>query len=124
VAVVVAVATGLHLPGGVILVAQISTGHTKSGLIWGAVMAAAGAFYAFGGRFQIVRQARGDFEDERDATINLRAMAATGTTLVIVLTGCIVFELARGNNPSPYSMLMATGGATYAAVLVVNRLRS
>jgi hypothetical protein len=110
--------------GAVILIARIASGDTASGLAWFAVMAAVAAFYGFGGRFQVIRQARGDFEDERDAAINRRAMAATGTTLVIVLTGCIVVALARGDNPSPYSLLMAIGGATYAAVLILNRFRS
>jgi hypothetical protein len=110
--------------GVVILVAEAISGNAWSGLGWFAVMAACGAVYAFGGRFEVIRQARGDFADERDASINRKAMAATGTTLVIVLTGCIVFELARGNNPTPYSMLMAIGGVTYVVALLIQRYRS
>ena len=110
--------------GVVILVAEAISGNAWSGLGWFVVMAACGAVYAFGGRFEVIRQARGDFEDERDASINRKAMAATGTTLVIVLTACIVFELARGNNPTPYSMLMAIGGVTYIAALLIQRYRS
>jgi hypothetical protein len=110
--------------GFVILVAQAISGDTRSGVIWFAVMAAVGVLYALGGRYEVIRQARGDFEDERDASINRQAMAATGTTLVIVLTGCIVFQLARGENPSPYSTLMAIGGATYIVSLLIQRYRS
>ena len=110
--------------GIVILVAQAISGDTWSGVVWFAVMATVAALYAFGGKYEVIRQARGDFEDERDAGINRKAMAATGTTLVIVLTGCIVFELARGNNPSPYSTLMAIGGVTYIAALLIQRYRS
>ena len=110
--------------GVVILVAQVISGDTRSGVIWFAVMAGVGALYALGGRYEVIRQARGDFEDERDASINRKAMAATGTTLVIVLTGCIVFQLARGENPSPYSTLMAIGGATYVVALLIQRYRS
>ena len=110
--------------GVVILVANAISGNTWSGVAWFAVMAGVAALYALGGKFEVIRQARGDFEDERDASINRKAMAATGTTLVVVLTACIVFELARGNNPSPYSVLMAIGGVTYIAALIIQRYRS
>jgi len=110
--------------GLVILIAQAVDGDTRSGAGWFLVMAAVAALYAFGGRFSFIRQARGDFEDERDASIQQRAMAMTGTAFVVVLTGCIVYELARGNNPTPYSMLMAVGGATYAVSLLILRYRS
>src|SRR3954469_9906234 len=110
--------------GVVILVAQAISGDIRSGIVWFAVMVGIAALYALGGKYEVIRQARGDFEDERDASINRKAMAATGTTLVIVLTACIVFELVRGNNPSPYSNLMAIGGATYIAALLIQRYRS
>ena len=51
-------------------------------------------------------------------------MAATGQVLVIVLTGAIVYELAQGKNPGPYSSLMAVGGVTYIASLLLSRYRS
>jgi hypothetical protein len=51
-------------------------------------------------------------------------MAGAGTVLVLLLTGCIVFELVRGHNPSPYTHLMAVGGASYAISLLVLRRRS
>ena len=80
-----------------------------------------GALLAFGGHFEAVRLARGDGEDERDAMINTRAMAAVGTVLTIVLTGAIVFQLARGDDPSPYTQIMAVGGPAYVASLLVLR---
>jgi hypothetical protein len=109
--------------GGVILAAEATDGDLTGGLVWFAILAALGALQAFGGRFAAVRQARGEEEDEREAMINTRAMALAGTVLVIVLTGCIVFELARGESPSPYTQLMAIGGATYATALLVLRRR-
>jgi hypothetical protein len=110
--------------GAVILIAQAIDGNAGSGLIWFAVFAVISAVYAFGGRFDVVKQARGDMEDERDASIHTRAMAAVGLVFVVLLTGCIVFELARGNNPSPYSQLMAFGGGSYIAALLYLRARS
>ena len=81
-----AVTVGL---GGVILAAEATDGDLTSGLVWFAVLTALGGLHAFGGRFEAVRQARGE-EDEREAMINTRAMSLAGTVLVIVLTGCIV----------------------------------
>jgi hypothetical protein len=106
---------------GVIFAAEAIDGDVVSGLVWFAVLAAAGALLAFGGRFESVRLARGDGEDERDAALNTRAMAVAGLVLVLVLTGAIVFELARGNDPSPYTQVLAAGGAAYAIALLVLR---
>ena len=110
--------------GFVILAARIKDGHTADGLIWFGVMAAIAAIYGFGGRFDLIRQARGELSDEREVSISTNAMAATGTALVVVLTLCIAWELAQGNNPTPYSTLMAVGGIVYIASLVVSRFRS
>ncbi len=107
--------------GAVILAAEATNGDLAEGLVWFAVLAVLGALLAFGGRFEAVRLARGDGEDERDAMINTRAMAAVGTVLTIVLTGAIVFQLARGDDPSPYTQIMAVGGAAYVASLLVLR---
>jgi hypothetical protein len=79
------------------------------------------AALAFGGRFQAVRDARGDTEDERDAMINTRAMAATGTVLMVALTGAVVYALARGDDLTPYLPFTAVGGATYAVALLIGR---
>ncbi|MGH2942504.1 MAG: hypothetical protein ACRDLN_07005 [Solirubrobacteraceae bacterium] len=110
--------------GAIILAAEAASGELSSGLVWFAVLAAFGALLAFGGRFDTVRQARGGTEDEREALINTRAMAAAGQLLVLVLTGCIVYTLARGDDPQPYTQLMAVGGAGYAVALLVLRRRS
>ena len=107
--------------GAVILTAEATNGDLAEGLVWFTVLAVLGALLAFGGRFEAMRLARGDGEDERDAMINTRAMAAVGTVLTIVLTGAIVFQLARGDDPSPYTQIMAVGGAAYLASLLVLR---
>jgi hypothetical protein len=104
--------------GGVILAAEATDGDVAEGLVWFAVLAAVGALLAFGGRLQVVRDARGDTEDERDAMIGLRAMAAAGQVMILVLTGAIVFELARGESPSPYTWVLAVGGAVFGVALL------
>jgi uncharacterized membrane protein len=111
--------------GGVILGAQATDHELESGLAWFAVFAVVAALQAFGGRSERARDRAGlGAEDERDALINTRAMASTGTVFVLLLTACIVFELVRGNDPSPYTYLMAAGGASYAVALLVLRRRS
>jgi hypothetical protein len=40
-------------------------------------------------------------------------MSITGTVLVIAITGCAVFTLARGESTSPYTALLAVGGISY-----------
>lgn len=110
--------------GGVVLAAAATNGALTSGLVWFAVLAVLGALQAFGLRSDALRTAQWGTEDERDALINMRAMAGAGMVLVLLLTGCIVFELVRGDNPSPYTQLMAVGGASYAISLLVLRRRS
>ena len=51
-------------------------------------------------------------------------MSITGIVLVIVLTACIAFTLARGESTSPYAALTAIGGVSYVVALVVLRYRS
>jgi hypothetical protein len=52
---------------------------------------------AAGGRSKAIRRhTQLGEEDERDALINTRAMASTGTVFVLLLTACIVLELVRG----------------------------
>lgn len=110
--------------GAVVLAAQATDDQLVSGVIWFAVLAAVGALLGLGGRFSIVRQTRGGTEDEREATINSRAMAAAGTVLIMVLTGCLVYALAREQDLTPYVQLTAVGGATYAIALLILRWRS
>jgi hypothetical protein len=109
--------------GAVILAAEAIDGDLASGFVWFAVLAAVSALLAFGGRFEAVREARGDTEDERDAFVSTRAMAAAGTVLLLVLTGIVVFQLARGEDASPYTQILAVGGATYAVALLALRRR-
>src|SRR3954464_3734316 len=49
--------------------------------------------------------------------------AVAGLVLIVALPGCVLFELARGHDPSPYTQLLAGGGATYAVTLLILRRR-
>lgn len=110
--------------GMVILIARAIDDDLRGGLIWGAVMAAIGALFVLGGRFDLIKQARGNLTDEREVALHAQAMATTGSVLVGVLTGMIVFELSRGKNPDPYSTLMMIGGLVYFISLFVLHRRS
>jgi len=110
--------------GAVILIARAIDDDLSGGLFWGAVMAAIGVLFVLGGRFNLVRQARGSLSDERDVALHAQAMATTGSVLVGVLTGMIVFELSRGENPAPYSTLMTIGGLVYFMSLFMLHRRS
>ena len=67
------------------------------------------------------RRGRSRSEDEREAIVNMRAMSAVGTVLVIALTGCIIFTLMRGQSTTAYAALLAIGGTTYVVALVALR---
>ena len=104
--------------GCVILVAAATTGHALGGLVWFAVLAALGALTSIAVRLEAARRTRQHVEDEREAIINTRAMSIAGTVLVIALTGCTAFTLARGESPGPYPALLAVGGIAYIVALV------
>lgn len=104
--------------GGVILVAAATTGHILSGLLSLAALAALSALAAIAGRFEAARRERGHVDDERDAIINARAMSIAGTVLVIAITGCTAFTLARGQSTTPYTPLLAVGGISYVIAFV------
>jgi hypothetical protein len=110
--------------GGVILAAEATEDDLGGGVAWFVVFAALAALVAFGGRFKTVREATGAHEDERDSAINTGAMAVAGQVWVLVLTGSIVFQLARGESASPYIQLMVVGAAAYGIALLFLRWRS
>ena len=77
-----------------------------------------------GGRFEAVRQARGEGGDERDQMIDSRAMAFAGIVLVVALTGAVLAELVQGDSALPYVPILAVGGAAYVVAWAWLRWRS
>lgn len=65
--------------GAILLGAEAADGDWAAGLVWFAVLALPAALLAFGGRFEAVRQARGEGGDERDLMIDSRAMPSRGS---------------------------------------------
>jgi hypothetical protein len=95
--------------GAVDLVASAMGGHILSGVGSLAVLSTIGVLSPVAARFEAARRWHHD-EDKREAIINTRAMSATGTILVIAITGCATFTLARGESTGPYTALLAVGG--------------
>ena len=107
--------------GAVILVAAAMSGHILGGVVGFAVLAALGALSAVAGRFEAARREPRHDEGERAAIINTRAMSITGTVLVIAITGCAAFTLARGESTTPYTALLAVSGISYAIAMLTLR---
>ncbi|HEX8104238.1 MAG TPA: hypothetical protein VF533_16595 [Solirubrobacteraceae bacterium] len=110
--------------GGLLLGAMAVGGDTAGGLKGFAVLAAVAAVFAFGGRSDTVRGLGGPGRDERWAMIDLRASAFAGLVLVTVLAGAWLWELAHGDDGSPYGQVMAVGGLGYVAAVAFLRWRS
>ena len=107
--------------GAIIFVAAVLAGRIVSGVLWFAVLSAIGALSPIAARFEGAHRGRRHHDDERDAVINARAMSFAGTALVIVITGCAAFTLARGESTSPYAELLAVGGISYAIAFLALR---
>jgi hypothetical protein len=111
------------LLGAVLLAAQWIGGDLAGGLVSFAIMAAVGALFLFGARWDAIRQLRADTQDERGAAIDLRATAFAGIVVVSVVIIGFVAALARGEDPSPYAQIGAVGGVSYVAALAWLRRR-
>ena len=100
------------------------SGNPGAGLGSVAVMVGYGLLLLLGGRSEIVRTLRGQAPDERYGMFDLRATAITGTVTLSVLVGAALYELARGQDPSPYVLIIAIAAVTYLATLLWLRWRS
>ena len=99
-------------------------GNPGAGLGSLAIMVGYGLLLLVGGRSEIVRTLRGQAPDERYGMFDLRATAITGTVTLSVLVGATLYELARGQDPSPYVTIIAIAVVTYLAALLWLRWRS
>ena len=70
----------------------------------------------FGRRSEIVGLLAGNGSDERRAQIQLRAVAATGQVLIVVLLGGALWTLATGSRyEGVFTALCAVGGLSFLA---------
>jgi len=80
--------------------------------------------------FVFIGRTRGDLgalvssaPDERQRGIDLRATAATGLTMAVILIVGAIVGLARGHDGQPWVDLAASFGVIYVIFLVVFRRR-
>lgn len=112
------------LGGGAYFVATWIGGDPGLGAGMFAIVAAYAALLLLGGRFEILRALRGQFDDERYRSFDVRATAFAGSVTIFVLIGGFIYELALGQDGQPYSLLCAVAGVGYLASLIWLRLRS
>jgi hypothetical protein len=100
------------------------SGNPGAGLGSLAVMVGYGLLLLVGGRSEIVRTLRGQAPDERYGMFDLRATAITGTVTLSVLVWGTLYQLAQGQDPGPYVLILAIAAVTYLASLLWLRWRS
>jgi hypothetical protein len=110
--------------GAAIFAAVAIGGDAGQGALSFAVMAAVAALFYFGGRSETLRGLGGPGRDERWAAIDLRASAVAGFVLITVVLGAWLWEVANGDDGSPYVQLAAVAGVAYIATVAFLRLRS
>jgi hypothetical protein len=111
--------------GMLFLGVQWASGDLGGGLVSLAIMVGlAAVLVAFSGRSALVEVMRNPQADERSAMLDLRATAFSGLVLILVVIGAVVYELARGQNPSPYAQLGAIAGIAYLVALIGLQRRS
>ena len=111
--------------GAIMFAAFAIGGNALDGLQAFAVMAAVAALFAFGAsRSETLGGLGGPGRDERWAMIDLRASALAGFVLITVVIGAWLYEIANGEDGSPYAQLGAIAGLAYVVGLVIGRLRT
>ena len=110
--------------GVLVFIAATLGGDVGYGAFGLGLMVAIGAVFLFGGRSETLSGLGGPGRDERWAMIDLRATAAAGSVVIVALIVAFLYELAEGRDAEPYSALLAIGGATYIAAVLIGRWRS
>lgn len=105
------------------LAADAAAGRPGEGVAALVLMLAVGAAFVLASRRSETIRGLMDRRDERIAGIDLRATAATGTLLIVVILVSGMVELARGHSGAPYTWLAAIGGVGYVAALIIGRAR-
>ena len=110
--------------GAAIFAAYAIGGEPGVGLGGFGVMAALAALFALGGRSETLRGLGGPGRDERWAQIDVHATALAGSVVIIAIIGAWLWEVANGDDGSPYTQLGAIGGLAYVLAVAFLRWRS
>ena len=88
-------------------------------------MAVLAAVFAIGaGRSETISGIGGSGRDERWEMIDVRATAMAGSVLITVVIGAFLYEVADGQDGSPWSALGAITGLAYVVSVALLRWRS
>jgi drug/metabolite transporter (DMT)-like permease len=109
--------------GAIMFAAFTIGGDVIQGAISFGIMAALAAVFAFARRSETVQGIGGPGRDERWDMIDLRATAFAGGVVIAVALAGFVVQVARGEDPGPYVLIAATGGAAYIAAVAWFRSR-
>ena len=110
--------------GLIMLAAFWIGGDPAQGAVSLGIMTALGGLFLFGSRSETLQGLGGPGRDERWAMIDIHATALAGMVTIAVIIGAFVYEVANGNDGSPYSQLGAVAGLAYILAVVVVRRRS
>lgn len=114
----------LLLIGGVYFLASWIGGNFVLGVGMFVIVATYAALLLLGGRIEFLRALRGQFDDERYRSFDLRASAYAGLVTILAMLGGFVYELTQGKDGQPYSLLCAVFGVSYLMALIWLRWRS
>jgi hypothetical protein len=110
------------LLGALVFAAFAVGGDVGEGVFGFAVVAGAGLLFLVGGmRSETLAGLGGPGRDERWAFRDLRATAFSGLVVLLAAIGGWLYEIANGDDGSPYGQLMAIGGIAYIVGVVVAR---
>ena len=110
--------------GGAMFAAYTIGGDPGEGVFAFGVMAVLACVFLFGGRSETLRGLGGPGRDERWAAIDLKASAFAGLVLITAVIGAFMYEIASGDDGSPYGQLGAIAGVAYIAGVAFLRWRS
>jgi hypothetical protein len=111
--------------GAVLFAAFSAGGNSADGAKSFGVMVFVAVLFAVGGaRSETVAGLGGASRDERWAFIDLRATAFSGLVLVLAVISSWIYEIADGQDGSPYGQLAAIGGLAYVLGVAVLQRRS
>jgi hypothetical protein len=110
--------------GVVMLIAEWIGGDPKGGVVsLGIMVVFAALIVVAAGHSGTAAIMRRPAVDERARSIDLAATAFAGVVLIVAVLVAFVYELAKGQDASPYTQLGALAGVAYLFALIVGQRR-
>ena len=104
--------------GLVFVIAQLIAGNARSGAITAALFVGVAALFYAAERSEAFRGIGGAAGDERFRGIESTAMSFAGRVMAVSVFAAMVVELARGNDGTQYSWIVALGTLAYLGSIV------